>query len=233
METLQHIEFVAINQPVMIVPFEKVVRADLLSDVVSEHNQCQSNAAMNIRLVSIWDTPVEYVEGYTLNGHIEHAFNRALDGRGEYVYFDATLDPTAEYYYAVRAFSSKQILDVFDHYKQSFFTFAPTSIVGYARYPFSYDDNGNLVKESRETFGLRNSKQKEIVRILERLNNGNKENDAGQDIILKHPTAHPRRPLADFRGPGDATDPRNQIGQNKGVFEVSMCGGVVHDIEPC
>jgi len=179
METLQHIEFVTINRPVMIVPVEKVVRASLLSDAVSEPNQCHQNAAMNTRLVSIWNTPVEYVEGYTFNGLIEHAFNRAKDDRGEYVYFDATLDLTAEYYYAVRAFSSKQILDVFDHYKQSFITFAPTSIVGYARFPFSYDDNGNLVKESRETFGLRNSKQKEIVRILERLNNGNKENDAG------------------------------------------------------
>ena len=179
MNALQHIEFDTINQPVMIVPVEKVVRASLLSDVVSEPNQCQSNAAMNTRLVSIWNTPVEYVEGYTLNGLIEHAFNRALDDRGEYVYVDATLAPTAEYYYAVRAFSPKQILDVFDHYKQPFLTFAPTSIGGYTPSPFSYDDNGDLVKESRETFGLRNSKQKEIVRILKQLNNGNKETDAG------------------------------------------------------
>ena len=179
MKTLQHIEFVTINQPVMIVPVEKVVRADLLSDVVSEPNQCQSNAAMNTRLVSIWGTPVEYVEGYTLNGLIEHSFNRAMDGKAEYVYFDATLDPTPEYYYAVRVFSSKQILDVFEHYKQTFLTFAPTSIGGYAPFSFSYDDNGDLVKESRETFKQRNSKQKEIIRMLERLNKGNQENDAG------------------------------------------------------
>ncbi len=179
MDALQHIEFVTINRPVMIVPVERVVRPGLLSDVVSEPNQCHQNAAMNTRLVSIWNTPVEYVEGYTFNGHIEHAFNRAKDDRGEYVYFDATLDLTAEYYYAIRAFSANQLSVVLNRFKQSFITFAPTSIVGYARYPFSYDDNGNLVKESRETFGSRNSKQKEIVRILERLNNGNKENDAG------------------------------------------------------
>ena len=179
MNALQHIEFVTINQPVMIVPVEKVVRAGLLSDVVSEPNQCQGNAAMNTRLVSIWNTPVEYVEGYTLNGLIEHAFNRALDDKGEYVYFDATLDPTPEYYYAVRAFSSKQIFDVFDHYKQPFFTFAHTFLFDVETFTFSYDDNGDLVKESRETFEQRNSKQKEIIRILEQLNNGNKENDAG------------------------------------------------------
>lgn len=173
MKTLQHIEFMTINQPVMIVPVEGVVRANLLSDVVSEPNQCQTNAAMNTRLASIWNTPVEYVEGYTFNGHIEHAFNRALDDRGEYVYFDTTLDPTEEYYYAVRAFSSKQILDVFEHYKQPFFTFAHTFLFDVEPFTFSYDDNGDLVKESRETFKQRNTKQKEIIRILDRLNNGN------------------------------------------------------------
>lgn len=179
METLQHIEFVTVNQPVMIVPVERVVRPSLLYDVVSTPNQCHQNAAMNTRLVSIWNTPVEYVEGYTFNGHIEHAFNRALNEKGEYEYFDATLDPSSEYYYAIRSFSANQLSVVLNHYKQSFITFAPTSIGGYARFPFSYDDNGKLVKESRKTFGLRNSKQKEIVRILEQLNNGGQETEAG------------------------------------------------------
>lgn len=170
MNALQHIEFVTINQPVMIVPFENVVRADLLSDVVSEPNQCQSNAAMNTRLVSIWNTPVEYVEGYTFNGHIEHAFNRALNDKGECEYFDATLDPSSEYYYAKRAFSVNQLSIVLKHYKQSFITFAPTSIGDCIPFTFSYDDDGNLVKESKDSFEKRNSRRNEIVRLLERLN---------------------------------------------------------------
>lgn len=170
MDTLQHIEFVTINRPVMIVPVEKVVRASLLSDVVSEPNQCHQNAAMNTRLVSIWNTPVEYVEGYTFNGHIEHAFNRALNEKGEYEYFDATLDPSSEYYYAIRSFSANQLSVVLNHYKQSFITFAPTSIGVCVPFPFSYDDDGNLLKESKDTFEKRNSRRKEIVRLLERLN---------------------------------------------------------------
>ena len=170
METLQHIEFETVNQPVMIVPVERVVRPDFLSDVVSDPNQCHQNAAMNTRLVSIWNTPVEYVEGYTFNGHIEHAFNRVLNDKGEYEYFDATLDPSSEYYYAVRSFSANQLSIVLNHYKQSFITFAPTSIDDCVPFSFSYDDEGNIVKESKDSFEKGNSRRKEIVRLLERLN---------------------------------------------------------------
>lgn len=141
-DVLNKIEFTNVGDIVEISDYRNIVKLNFKP----KKQECHNNAYKCSLLKSVWDTDIEYVEGL-LSGFIWHSFNRCLNDKGEYVYFDITPIVGKSDHYAERAFTSDEASKVFSFYGMSFNTIRNTK---YKSILIVYDENGNCIVNDKD-----------------------------------------------------------------------------------
>lgn len=152
------IKFESVYKPVDVYlrkEFECIDEANLFNVFNGEQpklQHCHYNAMTATKALSIWGTPVQYVEGLAMSRRktyhfgMIHAWNKTTDDKGNIVYFDVTPLGKDYDYIVLREFMNDDLYQFQDQYK---YPICSLFVVKIGRYYEYYTNDGVLHRTTR------------------------------------------------------------------------------------